>query len=222
MFKFRIVYISFLLFVLLFISCGKKKVYTNLEYRLLLELREMPKEVYRYPCAGGGFLQFQNWERAAQDTILILKFDENNRFEFYGGISIGEDYEKFVDMEIIKYNGDSFFAVRARNTGNANGNAVYMYYIDEQDCTLHPVEVVKASSLYSQTLSKDFWIWNDETINYEDDSITSEFYIWKQTDIHSKPTEGKVSVIYDIERTGKSNYRLYPKEMNFTEGTFEL
>lgn len=182
---------------------------------------QMPKEVLGYWC-DGGFLQFQVFEQVEKDTIVILKFDRNNRFEFYKGISVDKDYERFVDMKIIEYNQQSFFTARACNSGNAKGNKLYVFYIDEKYCTLHHVEISEAFKLYSQTLSENLFIWDDEIINCNDNSITSEFYIWKKTDIHSIPTEGKVSVVYNIEQTGKRNYKLYPKEMNFTKGTFEV
>jgi len=221
MLELRITYLyAFLLFALLLVSCGTRNTYTG--YRELLMYSQTPKEVYGYWCPEG-FLQFQHFERTIlTDTITILKFDKNDRFEFYGGISVGEDYERFENMKIMTYNGDDFFCVTARNSGNAKGNTLHMYYIDKKDCTLHPIEIVKAYSLYSQTLPDSLFIWNDEIIDYDDNSIVSEFYIWKRTDIHPTPTGGKVSVIYDIEKTDKRKYRLYPKEMNFTEGVFEL
>lgn len=215
--------ILILLFILLFAGCKvkQKDIRSNYEYRNLLMYSQTPREVYGYWCEGG-FMQFQIFEKAEKDTIVIIKFDKKNRFEFYGGISIGESYEKFEEMKVIKYQDEPFFAVRARNSGNAKGNESYVFYIDEQDCSLSPVSISEAYRLYSETLPDSLFIWDDEIINYNDDSINSEFYIWKRTDIHSMPTGGKVSVVYDIEQTGKRKYRLYPKEMSFTEGAFEL
>jgi len=219
MFKFRNIYSLFFLLSLLFAGCGTNDSHSR--YRQLLMYSQMPKEVCGYYCEGG-FMQFQNFEQVIKDTIVILKFDKNDCFEFYGGISIEEDYERFENMKVIAYNDNAFFIVTARNSGNSNGNMLHIYYIDRDNCTLHPVEIVYAHKTYSETLPKDILIWNDETINYNDNTITSDFYLWKQTDIHSEPSEGKVSVVYDIEKVGNKQYRLYPKEMNLAKGVFEL
>ena len=175
MFKLTNINILFLLSILLPTCCGvrKESVYTNPEYQDLLMYSQIPKEVYGYRCENG-FLQFQQFERVLKDTIVILRFDKDYRFEFYSGVSIG-DYEQFENMKAIKYNDDDFFCVTARNSGNAKGNALHMFYIDKNDCTLHSVEVVKAYSLYSQTLPDNLFIWDDEMIDYDDNSIVSMF-----------------------------------------------
>ena len=223
MLKFKNIYILFLLIVFLFTNCAVKQNnrHANYEYRNLLIYNQTPREVYGHLCEGG-FMQFQIFEQAERDTIVILKFNRRNRFEFYRGISVGENYERFREMNVIKYNDKPFFAVRSYNSGNAKGNRLNIFYIEEQDCTLHPVKICEAYKLYLESLPDSLFIWNDEIISYNDNLITSEFFIWKKNDIHPYPTGGKVSVIYDIEQTGKQKYKLYPKEMNFEEGTFEL
>ena len=96
MFRLRNTNLPVLLFLLFLTSCGVNK-YINPGYRNLLMYKETPADVLNHWCEGG-FLQFQLFRDAAmnmRDTIVILKFDAEDRFEFYGGISVGEDYERF-------------------------------------------------------------------------------------------------------------------------------
>lgn len=202
--------------VLAFFGCSTTAMRSNSEYRSLLMYSQIPRDVYGYKCEGG-FLQFQNFEQTTTDTIVILKFDNNDRFSFNGGISVGEGYQRFENMKVIEYKSNFFFVVTARNLGNANGNRLYMYYIDQINCQLYPVEVIYAADSYSERLSEDIHIWDDETIDYKDNLISSTFYLWNKTDSHPYPTGGKVSVIYDIERLSNGKFRLYPVNMSFTK-----
>ncbi len=119
-------------------------------------------------------------------------------------------------MTVFRYGGEVFFTVRARDNGSEKGNAQYMYRIDTLEYTLHPVEVVRASERYRETLPDSLFIWDDEVIRCGDGSIRSVFYVWKGSDPHHEATGGKVSAVYGVERIGAQNYRLSPREINFT------
>ncbi|MBB4045888.1 hypothetical protein [Bacteroides reticulotermitis] len=213
--------IYLLLLAFVFSSCVQKNaLYKVPEYRQLLMYSQMPKEVFGY-ANDGAFMQFQRFERAIKDTVVIVKFDSKGYFRFAGGLEIDEEFVRHKFMDIVYINGDAFFTYNYRNMGNSNNNLVRMYYI-ASDCSLHQVEVVRADSLYAATLPDNQFVWNGEEIDFTQVPVTSQFYVWNKADIHPLPTVGKVSVVYQLRKTGKTKYTLYPEDINFTKGSFNL
>lgn len=217
--KKSILYIFLLFFGLLLSGCATKKaLYKDLEYRNLLMYSQTPTEVFGH-WHDGVFIQFQRFEQSMKDTVVVVKFDRKGRFSFAGGIEIEGDFVRRKFMDILHINGDAFFTYNYSNMGNSNNNIVRMSYI-APDGSLHKVEVVRADSLYSTTLPNNQFIWDEEEINFTQYPITSQFYIWDKTDIHSQPTVGIVSIVYRMQKTGTTKYTLYPEEINFAGRTF--
>lgn len=218
----RTIYVPILLLLLLLSGCAaQNSLYKNTKYRDLLMYSGAPKEVFGH-WSNGVFVQFQ-WFKSSygEDTVVVVKFDGDGRFEFVGGIGIEEEFVRHKFMDIVEIDGNSFFTLNYSNIGNSNNNIVRMFYIAPEDCSLHPVEVVRADSLYSATPSDGRFIWDGEQIDFTRQPITSRLYIWEKDDCHAKPTAGRVDVVYKMVRTANRKYRFYPNEMNLLTEVFD-
>lgn len=213
--------IYLLLFVFLLSGCTTQKaLYKNPGYRDLLMYSGKPTEVFGH-WNDGIFVQFQRFERAIKDTVVVVRFDEQGRFSFAEGIEIEGDFVRYKFMDILHINGDAFFVYNYSNQGNSNNNIVRMFYI-APDCSLHPVEVVRADSLYSSAQPDGRFVWDGENIDFSRYPISSRFYVWNKGESHAEPTAGHVDVVYEMEKIANGKYRFYPKEMDSSVGSYDL